>query len=102
MYSVKKIVAGLILLTSFIPLKPLVAQDSTNINQIITIPEGLTALDVINKYVKATGGKENYLSVKDRTTIMTGKMMNREFSVTVVSTWQPFLPQGDAVFKGWL
>ena len=61
MYIFKKIVAGLILLSSFIPLIPLNAQDSTNTNQINTIPEGLTALDVINKYVNATGGKENYL-----------------------------------------
>ena len=83
MYIFKKIVTGLILLSSFIPLIPINAQDSTNTNQINTIPEGLTALDVINKYVNATGGKENYLSVKDRTTIMTGKMMNRDFTVTI-------------------
>ena len=83
MYRVNKIITGLILLSVFIPLLPLNAQDSTNTNNINTIPEGLTALDVINKYVNATGGKENYLSVKDRTTIMTGKMMKREFSVTI-------------------
>jgi len=59
------------------------AQDTTNTKPGNTIPEGLTALDVINKYVDVTGGRENYLKVIDRTTIMTGEMMNRKFTVTV-------------------
>lgn len=83
MYKLEKIIAGLILLSCFFPMQILNAQDSTGTKQIDTIPEGLTALDVINKYVDVTGGRENYLSVKDRTTIMTGKMLSREFSVTI-------------------
>lgn len=83
MYISKKIKIGWILLSIIFALPFINAQDTTNTKQENSIPEGLTALDVINRYVEATGGTENYLDVKDRTTIIKGKMMSREFSVTI-------------------
>jgi len=66
------------------------AQDSTEIrdgNKLITddnpIPEGLTAKDVIETYLKAIGGREKLKSVKDRTTIMLGDMMGQTLNVFI-------------------
>lgn len=46
------------------------------------IPEGLTADDVIDKYVEAVGGKENLMKVEDVTIKMTGKVQNFDINIT--------------------
>ena len=79
----KEYTIAVIMFLFFVLPQSVFAQDTTNTKPGNTIPEGLTALDVINKYVDVTGGKKNYLKVIDRTTIMTGEMMSRKFTVTV-------------------
>ena len=46
-------------------------------------PEGLTAKDVIDTYLKAIGGREKLKSVKDRTTIMLGDMMGQTLNIFI-------------------
>ena len=46
-------------------------------------PEGLTAKDVIDTYLKAIGGREKLKSVKDRTTIMLGDMMGQNLNIFI-------------------
>ena len=85
MLVLKKYQLGIILFTFLVTVQLIDAQDSSNteLPQKTIIPEDLTALDVISIYVEASGGKDNYINVHDRTTMMTGKMMNREFSVQI-------------------
>ncbi len=45
-------------------------------------PAGLTAEQVLNKYVEAIGGKENILKVKDRVTKMSGQMQGMNITMT--------------------
>ncbi len=66
------------------------AQDSTEIrngNKLRTvddsIPEGLTAKDVIETYLKAIGGRKKLKSVEDRTTIMLGDMMGQTLNIFI-------------------
>lgn len=47
------------------------------------LPEGLTAKDVINNYVKAIGGEEKLYNIGDRTTIMRGSVQG--INITIVS-----------------
>lgn len=86
MLEPKKYRLGIMLFTLVVAAQLINAQDSTNsesMQEEKIIPEDLTALDVISKYVEATGGKDNYLHVQDRTTMMAGKMMNHEFIVKI-------------------
>jgi len=48
-----------------------------------SIPEGLTAKEVIDIYLKAIGGREKLKSVKDRTTIMLGDMMGQTLNIFI-------------------
>ena len=48
-----------------------------------SIPEGLTAKDVIDIYLKAIGGREKLKNVGDRTTIMLGDMMGQTLNVFI-------------------
>jgi len=85
MLELKRYLWGIMILNFLVAAQLINAQDGTNTDspQQNIIPEDLTALDVISKYVDTTGGKQNYLNVQDRTTMMTGTMMNREFSVKI-------------------
>ncbi len=47
------------------------------------IPEGVTAMSVINKYIDAIGGEKKLLTVKDRKTVMKGKIQGYDFTVTI-------------------
>lgn len=47
------------------------------------LPEGLTAADVIKKYVEAIGGADKIYSIIDRTTIMRGSVQG--VNITIVS-----------------
>jgi zinc protease len=47
------------------------------------VPEGLTAIDVINNYLEAIGGKEKFSNVEDRTTIMRGQLMQQNLSIVI-------------------
>ncbi len=46
------------------------------------IPEGMTAADVIDKYVESLGGKENLLKVEDVIVKMKGKIQNFDITIT--------------------
>ncbi|MGB5893851.1 MAG: hypothetical protein WBG58_06710, partial [Ignavibacteriaceae bacterium] len=66
-----------------------IAQDSTETfptEMNVTIqeaPEGLTAIDVIDNYLEAIGGKEIFSNVEDRTTIMRGQIMEQNLSIVI-------------------
>ena len=51
--------------------------------KVFEIPKGLTGNIVVSNYIKALGGKEKLDSVKDRTTVMTGKLRGRKVIMTV-------------------
>lgn len=44
------------------------------------MPAGVTVDNVIDNYIKAIGGKEAMMAVKDETMVMTGEMMGRQIS----------------------
>ncbi len=46
-------------------------------------PEGVTAKDIIDKYIKAIGSRENLEKVKDRTTIMRGSVQGMNITTVV-------------------
>ncbi len=46
------------------------------------VPEGLTARDVINKYVKAIGGADKIYNIVDRITIMRGSVQGINVTIT--------------------
>jgi zinc protease len=46
-------------------------------------PEGVTVKSVIDKYIKAIGGKENLEKVKDKTTVMSGSVQGMNIKMTV-------------------
>ena len=48
------------------------------------IPAGVTAMSVLNNYIKAIGGEKKLLTVKDRKTVMKGKIQNFAFTLTVI------------------
>ncbi len=48
----------------------------------IKLPEGMTAKDVIDKYINAIGGRDNLLKVSDRTTKMTASVQGVDVSIT--------------------
>ncbi|NJD21127.1 MAG: insulinase family protein [Melioribacter sp.] len=48
------------------------------------VPEGVTADQVLSKYVEAIGGKENILKVKDKTTKMSGAMQGMNITMTQI------------------
>ena len=48
-----------------------------------SIPEGLTAKDVIDTYLKVIGGREKLKSVKDRTTSMLGDMTGQTLNIII-------------------
>ncbi len=47
------------------------------------IPEGVTTKTVIDKYINAVGGKEKLLTLKDKTTVMKGKIQNFDLTLTI-------------------
>jgi len=46
------------------------------------IPEGLTPENVIDNYIEAIGGRENFDKIQDRTTEMTGKVQGFDVRIT--------------------
>jgi len=58
---------------------------STNLTeeQLVPIPEGLTAADVLNNYIEAIGGRDAFNNIKDRTAVMRGEMMGQSFSIVI-------------------
>ncbi|HKJ81723.1 MAG TPA: insulinase family protein [Ignavibacteriaceae bacterium] len=46
-------------------------------------PEGITAKDVINKYINALGGKANLEKVQDKTTIMRGSVQGMNITMMI-------------------
>jgi hypothetical protein len=48
-----------------------------------TDPVNITAMAVIQKYIYAIGGMDNFKSVVDRTTIMSGLAMNQAIKITI-------------------
>jgi len=74
--KLNKIIILYVLLTSAI-LFPQV-QDSLE-----TDPVNITAMAVIQKYIYAIGGMDNFKNVIDRTTIMSGFAMNQPIAITI-------------------
>lgn len=74
--KLNKIIILYLLLTSAI-LFPQV-QDSME-----TDPVNITAMAVIQKYIYAIGGMDNFKNVIDRTTIMSGFAMNQPIAITI-------------------
>jgi zinc protease len=74
--KLNKIIILYLLLTSAI-LFPQV-QDSME-----TDPVNITAMAVIQKYIYAIGGMENFKNVIDRTTVMSGFAMNQPIAITI-------------------
>ena len=48
------------------------------------IPAGVTAMSVLNNYIKAIGGEKKLLAVKDRKTVMKGKIQKFDFTLTII------------------
>lgn len=48
------------------------------------IPAGITAMSVLNNYIKAIGGEKKLLAVKDRKTVMKGKIQRFDFTLTII------------------
>ncbi len=46
------------------------------------LPEGLTAKDVIDKYIDAIGGRKNLTNISDRTTVMSAAVQGVNVSIT--------------------
>jgi zinc protease len=74
--KLNKIIILYLLLTSAI-LFPQV-QDSME-----TDPVNITAMAVIQKYIYAIGGMDNFKKVVDRTTVMSGLAMNQPIAITI-------------------
>jgi predicted Zn-dependent peptidase len=49
------------------------------------VPEGVTVDQVLNKYIDVIGGREKFLTVKDITRILTGKVQGMDLKVTIIS-----------------
>jgi zinc protease len=47
------------------------------------VPKGVTAQSVIDKYIKAIGGRENLEKVKDKTTVMSGSIQGMNIKMTI-------------------
>jgi outer membrane lipoprotein-sorting protein len=47
------------------------------------VPDGLIANDVIDNYLEAIGGREIFSTVKDRTTILRGQIMEQSLSIVI-------------------
>lgn len=80
MIKVKFLVTKILVMLAFICLQKVFAQDSSEIKQ---IPVGLSENDVINNYLEAIGGRENLLTVKDRTTIMHAEISGQNLSIVI-------------------
>ena len=80
MIKVKFLVTTTLLMFAFICLQKVSAQDSTETNQ---IPAGLSANDVIIKYLEAIGGRDNLSTVKDRTTIMNAEVSDQNLRIVI-------------------
>ena len=52
-----------------------------------TDPVNITAMAVINKYLNAIGGIDNFTSVQDRTTVMTGFAMNQPIDIVIMQKY---------------
>jgi len=77
----KKIILLLIIIASSQVLLP---QETRSIE---TDPVNITAMAVINKYLYAIGGIDNFKSVKDRTTVMTGLAMNQPIDIIIMQKY---------------
>ena len=51
--------------------------------QQVSLPEGLTAADVLNNYIEAIGGRDTFNSIEDRTAVMRGEMMGQNISIVI-------------------
>jgi len=89
MIKVNFMLTAILLIVVLINLQKSLAQDSTETNPPKTsvtvqqVPEGLTAIDVIDNYLEAIGGKEIFSAVEDRTTIMRGNIMGQNLSIVI-------------------
>jgi len=52
-----------------------------------TDPVNITAMAVINKYLNAIGGIDNFTSVQDRTTVMIGFAMNQPIDIVITQKY---------------
>ncbi len=77
----KKTILLLILISIPFSLSPQ-EQNSTE-----TDPVNITAMAVINKYIDAIGGLDNFKSVIDRTTVMTGLAMNQPVDIIIMQKY---------------
>ena len=70
----------IILLLLFLPLQLVFPQAQDTME---TDPVNITAMAIIQKYIYAIGGIENFKKVSDRTTIMSGFAMNQPIAITI-------------------
>ena len=69
--------------------KGFAAQDSIRNKSLKTdttkliIPEGLTAKNIIDNYIKAIGGEDNIQKVYDRATVMKSKINDKNLTITI-------------------
>ena len=70
----------IILLLLFLPLQIVFPQIQDTME---TDPVNITAMAVIQKYIYAIGGMDNFKKVADRTTIMSGFAMNQPIAITI-------------------
>ena len=70
----------IILLLLFLPLQIVFPQVQDTME---TDPVNITAMAVIQKYIYAIGGMDNFKKVADRTTIMSGFAMNQPIAITI-------------------
>ena len=52
-----------------------------------TDPVNITAMGIINKYVYAIGGIDNFKSITDRTTVMSGLAMNQPIDIIIMQKY---------------
>jgi len=70
----------IILLLLFLSLQPVFPQVQ---DTMVTDPVNITAMAIIQKYIYAIGGLDNFKKVNDRTTIMSGFAMNQPIAITI-------------------
>ncbi len=89
MIKVNFLLTATLLIVVLVNPQKTLAQDSTDTNPpeinvtMIQVPEGFTANGVIDNYLEAIGGKENFSNIEDRTTIMRGEIMGQNLSIVI-------------------